>query len=120
MWFEYFIDAFVERFPIFMTLITILGLAAVIQIARIAPKGKTQKDRSFILGAGLFAWFVGLLVFPIETFQMLQIMKAAGEFGPSIVMGGFYITFVPFFYGLFWFLIALAGWFFYKSRAPAT
>ena len=116
MRFEYFIDAFVEQFPIFMIVIPISGLAGFIKIIRVNSTQQSQKDRSYILGTGLFALFVGLLVFPIQTFQMLEAVKAAGEQQPSIVMGGFYISFVPMFYGLFWFLISLAGWFYYKRK----
>lgn len=117
MWFEYFIDAFVEQFPIFMTIITIFGLVSVVKIIGINFTQQTQKDRSYILGTGLFALFVGLLVFPIQYFQMLEAVKASGGQQPSIVMGGFYITFVPLFYGLFWFFISLAGWLYYKRKA---
>lgn len=117
MWFEYLIDAFVEQFPIFMIVITISGLAGLVKLIMSNSIQSTQKDRSYILGAGLFALFVGLIVFPIETFQMLEAIRAAGDQQPSIVMGGFYITFVPMFYGLFWFLISLAGWLYYKRKA---
>ncbi|HBX66834.1 MAG TPA: hypothetical protein DEG32_12035, partial [Balneolaceae bacterium] len=77
---------------------------------------QTRKDRSYILGTGLFALIVGLLVFPIETFQMLDTIKSAGDKQPSIVMGGFYILLVPMFYGLFWFFISLAGWLYHKRK----
>lgn len=117
MWFEYLIDAFVEQFPIFMIVITISGLAGLVKLIMSNSTQSTQKDRSYILGAGLFALFVGLIVFPIETFQMLEAIRAAGDQQPSIVMGGFYLTFVPMFYGLFWFLISLAGWLYYKRKA---
>lgn len=119
MWFEFFIDAFVEEFPIFMIVITISGLAGLIKIIRVNTTRQTRKDRSYILGTGLFALFVGLLVFPIQSFQILEAVKAAGDQQPSIVMGGFYLTFVPMFYGLFWFLISLAGWLYYKRKAVA-
>lgn len=116
MWFDYFIKAFVEQFPIFMIVITVSGLIGVIQIFRIAVGNQAPTDRNYILGTGLFALFVGLLVFPIETFQMIQTIKVAGASGPSIVMGGFYITFVPIFYGLFWFFISFSGWLYYKRK----
>ena len=116
MWFEYFIVAFVEL-PIFMIVITISGLAGVIQIIQINSIQQTPKDKSYILGTGLFALFVGLLVFPIQTFELLEVVKAAGDQQPSFVMGGFYVSFVPMFYGLFWFLTSLAGWFYYKRKA---
>ena len=117
MWFDYFIDAFMEQFPIFMIVITISGLTGLVKIIRDNSTQQTLKDRSYILGTGLLALFVGLLVFPIETFQMLEAVKAAGDHQPSIVMGGFYITFVPMFYGLFWFFISLAGWLYHKRKA---
>ena len=117
MWFEYFIDAFVEQFPVFMIVITISGLAGLIKIIRVNSTQQSQKDRSYILGTGLFALFVGLLVFPIQSFQMLEAVKAAGDQPPSFVLGGFYLTFVPMFYGLFWFFISLAGWLYYKRKA---
>lgn len=116
MWFEYFINAFVV-YPVFMIVITVSGLIAAVQIARIALGRRTQKDKSLILGAGLFALFVGLLVFPIESFQMLEAIKAAGGQSPTIAMGGFYISFVPMFYGLFWFLVSLVGWLKYKKSS---
>jgi len=116
MWFEYFIDSFVEQFPVFMIAITISGLAGIVKITRTNSTQQTRKDRSYILGTGLFALFVGLLVFPIQSFQMLEAVKATGGQQPSIVMGGFYITFVPMFYGLFWFLISLVGWLYYKRK----
>lgn len=117
MWFEYFIDAFVEEFPIFMIVITFSGLAGLVKIIRMNSTQQTRKDRSFILATGLFALFVGLLVFPIQSFHMLEAVKAAGEQQPSIVMGGFYISFVPMCYGLFWFLMSLAGLLYYKRKA---
>jgi protein-S-isoprenylcysteine O-methyltransferase Ste14 len=117
--FELFTRAFVESFPIFMSVITIAGLAGVIKIIRTHSTQQSRKDRSIILGAGLVALFVGLLVFPIQSFQMLEAIKAAGDRQPSFVMGGFYISFVPMFYGLFWFLISLAGWLYYKRKATA-
>ena len=117
MWFEYFIDAFVEQFPIFMIVITISGVVSLVKLTSSNSTQSTQKDRSHILGAGLFALFVGLLVFPIESFQMLVAIKAAGDQQPSVVMGGFYLTFVPMFYGLFWFLISLGGWLYHKRKA---
>lgn len=120
MWFEYFLEAFVEKFPVFMIVITISGLAAVFKIIRINSTQQTKIDRSFILGAGLFALFTGLLVFPIQTFQMLDAAKVAGEKQPSIVMGGFYLSFIPMLYGLFWFLISLAGWLIYKRKTTTV
>lgn len=120
MWLEYFAEAFLKHFPIFMIVITISGLVGAIQIGRIANGKQIPKERDFILGTGLFALFVGLLAFPIETFQMLQTMQAAGEYEPSIVMGGFYITFVPMFYGFFWFLILLSGWLYHKRKPAMT
>lgn len=109
MWIEYFIDAFVEQFPISMIIITISGLVGVVKMIRVDSNQQTRKDRNYILGTGLFALFVGLLVFPIQIFQMLEAVQAGGEQRPSVVMGGIYLTFVPMFYGLFWFLISFAG-----------
>jgi len=116
--FEYFIIAFVEKYPIFMSGITIAGLAGVIKIIRTNSTQQSRKDRSIILGAGLVALFVGLLVFPINSFKMLEAVNAE-DAQVSFVMGGFYISFVPMFYGLFWFLISLAGWLYYKRKTTA-
>jgi hypothetical protein len=115
-WLEHTIDPPIDQLPIFTPIRTILVSAGVIQIVKIDANKQTKKDRRLILGAGLFALFVGLLVFPIQTFHMLEAIKAAGEQQPSIVMGGLYISFVPMFYGLMWFLISLAGWLFYKRN----
>ncbi len=87
---------------------------------RVDSTQQTPKDRNYILGAGLFALFVGLLVFPIQTFQMLEAVQAAGEQRPSVVMGGIYLTFVPMFYGLFWLLISFAGWLYCKRKTAGT
>ncbi len=120
MWFEYFIDAFVGQFTIFMILISLSGLAGVIQMIRINRVEHTRKDRNFILGAALFSIFVGLLVFPIESFQVLQLMKTVDKYGFSISPGGFYITLVPMFYGLLWFLILLSGWLYNRRKAKIS
>ena len=116
MWIEYFLEAFTDHYPIFMMLITLAGVAAVDQIIRIAVDQTKKEKRNVILSAGLTALFIGLLVFPIETFYMLYAIKAAGDSAPSIVLGGFYTSFIPLFYGLFWFIISFTGWLFYKSK----
>lgn len=110
MWFDYFSRAFVDQFPVFMVVITISGLVGVFQTVRIATGYRSTTNRGSILSAGLFALFVGLLVFPVEVFQLIQTINLAGENSPSIVPGGLYITFVPMLYGLFWFLISFLGW----------
>lgn len=120
MWIDYFLRAFLELFPIFMIVITISGLAGVIQIVRIVVGKQLPTDRDYILSSGLFALFVGLLVFPVESFQLIKTMKAAGETEPSIVMGGYYITFVPMLYGIFWFIILLAGWLYFRRKEGKT
>lgn len=120
MWFDYFSRAFMEQFPVFMVVITISGLFGVIQFVRIIAGHQAVTSRTTILGAGLFALLVGLLVFPVEAFQMIQAMKLAGENSPSIVMGGLYITFVPMLYGLFWFLISFVGWLYCRREAVSA
>jgi hypothetical protein len=120
MWIEYFLVAFTDHYPIFMMLITLAGVVAVGQIIRIAVDQAKKEKRNVILSAGLTSLFVGLLVFPIETFTMLHVIKAAGDSVPSIVLGGFYTSFIPLFYGLFWFLISFAGWLFYKSKTSSV
>ncbi|GAA5522190.1 hypothetical protein LQ318_10585 [Aliifodinibius salicampi] len=120
MWIEYVVDAFIEQFPLFMIVITLSGLASVVKFVRVNATQQTPKDRSYILGTGLFALFVGLLVFPIQIFQMLEAVQAGGEQRPSVVMGGIYLTFVPMLYGLFWFLISFGGWLYCKRKTAGT
>jgi hypothetical protein len=119
MWLEYFIDAFSGQLTVFMILISISGFASVLLIARIALGKQNRNDRNYILGAGLFALFLGLLVFPIENYQTVQLLESAGKYSFSFSPGYFYQTLVPLFYGLFWFLVSLIGWTHYKIKAQA-
>lgn len=116
MWFDYFTRAFTDQFPVFMIVITISGVVGAIQFFRILAGQQAVTSRTSILGAGLFALLTGLLVFPVEVFQLIQTIKLVGENSPSIVLGGLYVTFVPLFYGLVWFLVTAIGWVYCRIR----
>ncbi len=100
-----------------MTIITISGLTAVVYGARSYWGKATSRTTMITLAAGLFSLFVGLLVVPVEALQMVQAIQAANNSVPSIVMGGFYIVFVPQIYGFCWFAISLGGWVFLRREA---
>ncbi|MDX1640032.1 MAG: hypothetical protein R3281_18885 [Balneolaceae bacterium] len=120
MWPEYFIIAFTEQYPIFMFVITAAGIAVTVESVRLARAGSGRKGSKKILGAGLLALFTGLLVFPVESVQMMQALNTAGEIDPSVVMGGFYVAFVPLGCGFFWFLASMIGWLYLNSKVPDT
>jgi hypothetical protein len=99
-----------------MIIISLSGFASVIQIVRIALKKQPLNYKNFILLTGLLAIFIGLLVFPIEDYQTVQLLESADKYSFAFSPGYFYQTLIPMFYGLFWFLISLAGWVYFKIK----
>jgi hypothetical protein len=110
------IHAFTSQYPVFMSLLTIIGLFILIFGIYTISRKNISKNRNTIFGAGLIALITGLLVFPLEALNTIEAYKAAQA--PDAVMaitpGGIYITFVPFLYGIFWFLVSLICYTFSK------
>lgn len=115
MWIEYFIKAFTEEFPIFMSLITISGLAVIINIILHAKKSEGDGNPDTILIAGLIALIISLLIYPIDIIFLFNALSDAENFSVAIVGGGYYVGFVPLIYGFSWFLISFFGWRKYKK-----
>jgi len=110
----------IHEYPGFLSVITIIGLFILIFGFRTCLKHNTIRNRNRILGSGLLAFITGLLVFPFGYLQMIEVFKAAqspDSPGLSIVVEGFYVPFVPFLYGLLWFIISLMFLLFLNRRS---
>ncbi|MTI89252.1 MAG: hypothetical protein FH748_14955 [Balneolaceae bacterium] len=103
------------RYPVYMGVISFTALIVLLQLGGIIMMENSQRARSIILGCGLFSLFVGLLVFPVEAFELLSIMDEYDGEGFAIT-GGFFLTFIPMIYGLFWMLVSTTIWGIYKRK----
>jgi len=114
------IHAFTNQYPIFMSLLTLIGLFILIFVAYTLSGNNTSINRSVIFGSGLIALITGLLVFPLEALNTIEAYKAAQapDAVVAIIPGGIYITFVPFLYGIILFAISLICYAFSKKWAP--
>ncbi len=117
MWLDYFLKALLDKYPIYMTIITLSGIAVIINIIRVAVNDKIKRDLKLVLASGLVALIVSLSIYPIESILLVRELSNAENVAVSIVPGGFYIGLVPILYGIFWFLISLMGWIFFKKRS---
>jgi hypothetical protein len=110
------IHAFTSQYPVFMSLLTLIGLFILIFGVYTIFRKNISKNRNTIFGAGLIALITGLLVFPLEALNTIEAYKAAQapDAVMAIIPSGLYITFVPLLYGIFWFIVSLICYTFSK------
>lgn len=120
MWLDYFLKALLDKYTIYMIIITLSGLAVIINIVRVATNGKVKGDPKLILVPGLVALIVSLSIYPIEAILMVRDLSNAENPAIAIVPGGFYVVLVPILNGIFWFLISLIGWGFFRKKLRQT
>jgi len=114
------IHAFISQYPVFMSLLTLIGLFILIFGVYTIFRKNISKNRNTIFGAGLIALITGLLVFPLEALNTIEAYKAAQapDAVMAIIPSGLFITFVPFLYGIFWFVVSLICYTFSKKWTP--
>ena len=102
-------ESAITSHPVFMGLLTLLGLFILVYGYYTIAGHNTKTGRRTIFRSGILALFIGLMVFPLATLNAIEAIEMSREEGGqmAIVAGGYYMLFVPFFYGGFWFMISL-------------
>jgi len=109
------IDYFYMGGPLFMSLISIAGLASV-ALAVLAIfkyfRGQpiSQKLLKFVLIAGSMAFMLGILGQVLGLYQAMSAIQQAGAVSPALLAGGFQVSLVPPMYGLILFILSLVSY----------
>jgi biopolymer transport protein ExbB/TolQ len=106
------IKYFYEGGPLFMSLVTILGLVAIgfiinVIIGIIKGKKPSSGQLKNIPIAGSAAFMMGILAQAIGLYQAMTAIQAAGDISPAIVAGGFQVSLIAPIYGLILFIFTL-------------
>lgn len=101
--------------PLFMSLISIAGLAAII-LAVLAlfkyftGQPVTQKLQKSVPIAGSMAFMLGVLGQVLGLYQAMSAIQEAGAVSPALLAGGFQVSLVPPIYGLILFILSLISY----------
>ncbi len=109
----------------FMTPLTILGIAAIILAVKKIVDVFTKQDKpaaqhrpmvNLVLQLGILSFFVGILSQSIGLIDAFQIIEQAGGVGPSLLAGGLKVSMIAPVYGLIILIIAFVLWSVLKYR----
>lgn len=99
--------------PLFMTLISLAGLAALgflvlIVKNRLTGTDANQQHLQGLVIAGSLAFILGLLGQAIGMYQAMAAIQQAGDVSPAMMAGGFQVSLIAPIYGALIFVITLA------------
>jgi hypothetical protein len=108
-------EAFVMGGALFMTIVTLLGLAMVFFTVRSYFKVFVKKEHSpaginFILMFGSLSFIIGLLGQAVGMFAAFQAIQEAGDISPNLVAGGLRVSMIAPLYGLLIFIVSIPLW----------
>lgn len=116
MWVDYFLKALLDKYTIYMIIITFSGIAVIVNVIREKMNPSVKRDPKLILVSGLIALIVSLSIYPIEVAMLVRDLSNAEDVSVAIVPGAFYVGLVPILYGMFWFIISLANYIFFWKK----
>lgn len=100
-----------------MVILTLLGIGVIVFSFRVISDVNIDSLRSQLLGITVITLLIGIVGQSLGIMQVLQILESAGEVRPSLISGGLKSTFIPFIYGLVWFLIGFGAWVYSKKSS---
>ena len=106
---------FYEGGPLFMSIVTITGLAMIFFAVKSGIRILMKKDFSggglnFILMFGSLSFILGLLAQAIGMFQAFEAIQQAGDISPALVAGGLHVSMIAPLYGAFYFILSIPIW----------
>lgn len=110
-----------EGGPLFMTLIYLMWLAVIIQVATFWLKKGTAERPSLvklnesILFTGSLAFLTGILGQVLGVFQALTILETMTDVSANLIAGGLRVSFIPPLYGFVLLIISVILWFIHRS-----
>ena len=109
------IELFLTGGVLFMSIITILGIAMIIYsvksfIAVFAKNDYSGKGINYVLMFGSLALIIGLLGQAIGMFQSFGIIQEVGDISPALIAGGLKVSMIAPLYGAIYFIISFPIW----------
>jgi len=100
---------------LFMSIVTILGIAMVFYAVKTTIKVMVKKEYNlngvnFILMFGSLAFIFGILAQAIGMFEAFAAVQEAGDISPGLVAAGLRVSMIAPLYGLFYFILSIPIW----------
>lgn len=110
-------DYFLQGGPVFMILLTIMGIATVVLSIKLIREKTNDAIRGQVIGLVLINMIIGIIGQSLGIIQVLQMLESAGDVPPALISGGLKSTFIPFIYALIWSAIGAIAWVYDGKRS---
>lgn len=112
---------FYEGGPLFMSILTITGVAMIFFAVKsgidiYARKNYSGRGINYILMFGSLSFILGLLAQAIGMFQAFEAIQQIGDISPALVAGGLQVSMIAPLYGVFFFIISIPVWVFFREK----